>query len=300
MSLVDTLTSLVPAQLVNVGPLAIIICLTETINKMKKLIYFTLILGLLSCEKEENTSITDSIKPKKIIEITDEIQDTSYYSYDGANPTLIESRNQLIKFEYQSNKLSKRKIFRKGDDIPWLYQQYEYNSENKLEKVKYYINENSTVEGWIGEPIDSFRLSAYYGYIYENGKLTKEYYYDNYTQSTSGYTIIEYDSSNNLISKTRYDNHSDQYVKNIVYKYTYDSKNHYYKNVNYPAFGKIFSIVNNILEEKRIDYYLQWNSETGYSIVDSIISVNTYQYDYNLDNYPVRIENDDEILIIEY
>jgi hypothetical protein len=58
--------------------------------------------------------------------------------------------------------------------------------------------------------------------------------------------------------------------------------------------------VNNIIQEKRIDYHLQWNSETGYSIVDSTISLKTYHYNYNLDDYPVRIENDDKILIIEY
>lgn len=267
---------------------------------MKKLIYFTLILilGLSSCVKEENVSISDSIKPKKIITIINQTQDTSYYTYDGANPTLIESSSRFNTFEYQEDKLSRINIFRTGDDIPWLYLQYEYNSENELEKEKFYINENSTTEGWIGEPIDSYELSAYYGYIYENGILTKEYYYDNRTQQMSDYTIIEYDSYKNIISKTIYDNRSDQQVKSRVYQYTYDSKNHYFKNVNYPAFTE--SHVNNILEEKRIDYNIAWDNEGGYSIVDSTISVNTFQYQYNLDDFPVRIETNDYILIIEY
>jgi len=267
---------------------------------MKKLIYIALILGLLSCEEDDNDIVTDSIKPKKIIEITNETQDTSYYSYDGANPTLIESNNQLITFEYQSNKLSKRKIFRKGDDIPWLYQEYEYNSESKLIKESYYINENSTVEGWIDEPIDSYRLSAYYIYEYNGDKPNIEYYVNNYTNDTSSYTLIEYDSNNNITSKNQYTHSVGEYVKLRAHKYIYDNKNHYFKNVNYPAFGKIFSIVSNILIEEKTGYSISWDYQTGHSITDSTKTTYNYSYEYNEFDYPVRIEENNRTMIIEY
>lgn len=241
-----------------------------------------------------------SIKPLKIIQITNENQDTSYFTYDGLNPIMIKSDNQRIEFEYQSNKLIKEKVYREGDNIPWLFRGFEYNSQNKIEKVSYNINVNSTVENWFGEKIDSFRLSAFYSYVYEDNKVTKELHFGNSTTDTISYSIINYDLNENIISKIGYTHFVDDLVKNKVQKYEYGSKHHYYPNINYPVYGKIFSRINNILFEDEIKYILHWDNESGTKVMDSTMTTKNYSISYNEFDYPTIISSDDETLIIEY
>lgn len=267
---------------------------------MRKLLFITLIFGLISCEKEKSEDMSYKQKPSKITETTKKGTTTSYYSYDEDNPTIIETNNQNIVFEYESNKVIKKNIFRKGDHIPWLIVGYDYNTENKVIKVSFNINVNSTVEKWIGDKIDSYRLSAYYGYNYDGNKIIKEYYYDNNSKDTLNYNIITYDSNNNINSKTEYSYLGDQYVKSRVHKYTYDQKHHFYRNVNFPAYGSIFSIVNNILSEERIDYYNSWDNQTGITVNDSSKTIKSYTYEYNEFDSPTSIISDDETLKIEY
>ena len=243
-------------------------------------------LGLLSCEKD--TIVVNVIKPKKIIVLTEDYQDTTHYYYSGQNITKTESKDGLSLYEYRKEKLFKIKYFRKGDKIPFLYNEFEYNSENKLTKLKFYLNVNSTVEEWKGEPIDSYKLSAYYEYKYRGDKVM-EFYHEN---SIDTYVLIEFDSNKNIVMKTERGDHNKQYIR----KYTYDSKNHFFKNINYPVYGEISSTVNNILTEEKI--YLSWSEETGITVIDSTKIKTTYTY--NEDDYPVKIECDKKTVLIEY
>lgn len=270
---------------------------------MRKIIYLVLVLliGLFSCENDNsNEVIKEGYRPVKIIEVTDEGTDTIYFSYDGDNPILIESNSQISEFEYQDNYFYKRKYFRKGDNIAWLYNLFEYDSEFRMIRFKYYINVNSTVEGWTGEQIDSYELSAHYGYVYDDEVITNEFYYDDRTRDTSNYKFIEYDVYNNIISKTEYESIQGQRVKNEVLRYTYDNKNHHLKDINYPTYGRIYSTENNILKEEKISYNVIWDSENGITITDSTVTTKTISYEYNEFGYPKKVVDEEETLFVEY
>jgi hypothetical protein len=267
---------------------------------MKRILFITLIFGLFSCEKDNGESLVNGSKPTKIIQISDYGHDTSFYTYDGVNPIMIESSSQRLTFEYESNRLQKLKNFRKGDDIPWLYLEYDYNTQNKVTKVSYYINVNSTVERWIGEKIDSYRLSAYYGYEYDGDMVIKEYYFDNQSVDTTSYNLIKFDSNKNIISKTDYKYMVDRYAISNVFSYEYDNKNHYLKNVNYPAYAKIFSIVSNIIKVKKVSYNLNWNIENGVTVVDSTTTILEYLNEYDDLDYPISISGGGYTTMIEY
>lgn len=253
---------------------------------MKKIIIIVIILGLFSCEKD-NTPHINKIKPYKIISYYFEEKDTSYFTYNGIDPVRIESTNSYNILEYSSSKLVKQKVYRNGDEIPWLYLEYNYNNQNEIDKVSYYINVNSTVEEWTGEPIDEYRLSAHYAYEYSDNLITKEFYIEH--SDTSSYNTFEYDLSGNISKKIRYRRNgmTGNFEESSVYIYTYDDKNHYLKDISLLDIASFSSKINNILSEERIA-----NGETE-------ITENTYLYNDN--EYPILfISDNDTVWQTEY
>lgn len=254
---------------------------------MKKLLFIVFIISLLGCEKDDNGIIQNKHKPFKIISYYSEVPDTSYITYDGINPIKIESTNRFSKYIYSSNKLIKQEAYRAGDNIPWLYLKFEYNNQNLIEKVIFYLNVNSTVEEWIGEPIDDYRISAYYAYEYLKGQVNKEYYVDH--NDTTTYNEFDYDLNGNISKKTVFIQHpiTKNFEKSREIYFSYDNKNHYLKDISIPTYANYSTKVNNVISEETVSYE---NSE---------IIENKYEYD-SFDFPTLFVSDEDTIWKIEY
>jgi hypothetical protein len=254
---------------------------------MRKFLLCFALVAAFACEDDNNNATDIKHKPYKLISYYDEIPDTTYFTYNGIYPIKMESANGIRSFEYSSNKLAKLKIYRQGDEIPWLYLQYDYNDNDQINKVSFYINVNSTVEEWTGEPIDEYRLSAYYYYEYLGDLVQKEYYIEN--NDTSFYSVVAHDLSGNMVTKTSYrkDALTGDYESSSIYNYSYDTKNHYYKDIFYPTFASYSSSQNNVITKERI-----YNAESNFSYS---------QYKYDELSYPILcITDQDTTWKIEY
>ncbi len=103
---------------------------------------------------------------------------------------------------------------------------------------------------------------------------------DNYTCSdvTSVYSTedLEYDSNENMV---RYEN-SDYFWSPTYLTYTYDDKNHPYKNIKPDAFRKLIgsSTNNNIMSAN------EYNADT-----DELTATIAFAYEYNASGYPTKL-----------
>lgn len=265
---------------------------------MKKL-YLILFaaIALTSCNDSDEPDVSGSVRPTRIImeyendHYQDEI-DTAFVFYKGNKIDSINKTLDKITYEYSANEVIV-KYFREDDQVAWHYMKFLLDDKGRVVKVEFYLNVNSTYQGWTGPMIASYnRESYYYSYEYLTNGTVKEQYLSGLDASNTDYKIYKYDSRGNIATITHHDYANDQYIIWRIDSMEYDNKNHYFKNVDVPSGPTLESKINNVTQIKTTRYNWSWNLENGLTLGDPIYSVttNTYQYDNN--GFPISMQTE--------
>jgi hypothetical protein len=268
---------------------------------MKSFFVAVALIGLVACTKEDSTIVLRPTSMNIMLTNTNcaSCYETVTFQYNGTNIAKQTSADYYTNYEYDGSKIIKENFYRNGDDIPWLYIDYQYNHQDRIIRLSYYVNVNSTFEGWTGPQVNDYRLSAYYAYEYNGNVAVKEFYYDNQANDTIWGAQLNYDQNGNLSTRIEYSLRGDENVKRRKYDYTYDNKNHYLINTNLPEMGSLSTKINNLVSETETWYNRYWSEDKGYYL-DSSVSTITYSLEYNNLGYPVKITDDNYTITINY
>jgi hypothetical protein len=261
-------------------------------------------LTLISCENDTvQTNSNSKNGPIQLIYVYKSnniiTNDTSSIYYNGNKIDYIIQKNGKIEYEYLSKEVYE-KNFRAGDAIPWQYIKYNYDENGKIAKVLYYININSSFQGWTGPKIDSYRVYYTYEYDYLLNGTVKEKYFNDSTSTNPDYIILTFDINGNVTVKDYYSYQVDCYMLGKVDSLEYDGKNHYFKYIDVPTFGSLSTKESNISKIKTLSYTYSWSPNEGHKYIDTTSTVSTFNLKYNDNDFPISIESNNNSLRIEY
>jgi hypothetical protein len=237
---------------------------------MKKfaLAFSALFMILTSCSSDSSSSSSSEVLLKNEI-VTDASDGSSYtmtYTYSGTNLTKIsyDDDGSYDKVYYTGDLITKIEYF---DDADVLEERttYTYNSDSKLTSYVSvdYINDNGERE------VYTYNADGTVSGVSYNG--------DSVTQTTPGSTRTITFSNGEVISEVS----TSGSGSNITY--TYDTKNHPYKNIK--GFDKIgaYSDSDNI----GVTHNLLTRVQTS----GTFTNTQNYSYTYNSDNYPLTMSS---------
>lgn len=230
------------------------------------LTFSALFMILMSCSSDSSSSSSEILLKNEIV--TDPSDGSSYtmtYTYNGTNLTKIsyDDDGSYDKFYYTGDLITKIEFF---DDTDFLEGKttYTYNSDNKLtsyvsldylsddgEREVYTYNTNGTVSG-----------VSYYG--------------DLVTQTTPSSTRTITLSNGEVISEVSTSGSNS-------FTYTYDTKNHPYKNIK--GFDKIGAYSDS--DNLGVNHNLLTRVQTS----GTFTNTQNYSYTYNSDNYPLTMSS---------
>lgn len=233
------------------------------------LAFSTLFLILTSCSSDSSSSSTSSELLLKKEIVTDPSDGSSYtmtYTYNGTNLVKIsyDDDDSYDKIYYTGDLITKIEFF---DDADFLEEKvtYTYNSDNKLSSYVSvdYLNDNGEREVYTYNSDGTVSGVSYYG--------------DSVTQTTLGTSRTITLSNGEVISEVSTSGSGSSTT------YTYDTKNHPYKNIK--GFDKIggFSDSDNIGVTHNLLTRVQTNG--------SFTNTENYSYTYNSDNYPLTMSS---------
>ena len=256
-------------------------------RRITALVAFSMLAGLFftACEKDKEEPKTEEkekvLYPLKITEYDEdgEVDDVTLYEYNASKQlTKIDyGGNDYETYEYFNGKLILKKEYEEGECI--VYDSLEYNTEGKLVKI------------WKFEHLRE-NQKPYYDILKYNAKglVSQMSSYSGYDELVE-YCTYECDENGNIINIKEYGIKDEVISNEVIFEgvYEYDDKNHVGKALNIYLRNK--TQINNIV--KRTHSYS--NSE------EKEVYVSMYSIEYNEDNYPVKIiEDDGEYEIIEY
>ncbi len=253
-------------------------------------LFITLTILFFSCE---NTSynLSPSYKPYKVINVKDGNIDTLFVTYDGDEVKCIKTAEWSTTYERSSSHY-KISSYKKNDSIPSTYSIYIFNSNQQVEKIEYYTNQNYSQGALIGAPIDSFNKAPYFQtfeYLHD-GTIKTQFLYNENDKDRSDYTIISYDEIGNISKETSYDYFADNYVLRSVDSFVYDNKKHPMREVNYPLAYLNETHINNIIEIHSEKYSYSYDINTG-TTLDSKFENQVYlTIEYNDSDFPTYID----------
>jgi hypothetical protein len=229
--------------------------------------FSALFMILTSCSSDSSSSSNSELLLEKEI-VTDSSDGSTYtmtYTYNGTNLSKIsyDDDGTYDKFYYTGDLITKIEFF---DDADVLEQRttYTYNSDNKL--ISYvsldYLNDDGEKE--------------VYTYNADGTVTGVSYYGDSVTQTNLGSTRTLTFSNGEVVSEVSTSGSN-------TFTYTYDTKNHPYKNIK--GFDKIgaYSDSDNIGVNHNLLTLVQ-NSGT-------FTNTQNYSYTYNSDNYPITMSS---------
>lgn len=225
-----------------------------------KLIAVSLILPVLSCNKDEENNMNedDASVLCYVIETIDE--DIVPFYYDGNNSLeRVGEGSSYEEFTYDNSKLIKHEIIE--NNVLNEYYLIFWN-ESTIDSVQYYINpEDDDLQFW---------LTLHYTYV--NGKLSEVNV--NHDQMTVKF-LYEWQNGNVIKLTSCYNNECGSDV------YYYDDKNNIWKAIQpyYYSYDPAMISANNVVQIVQFD---ENNQPTGYNTYDFV-------YEYNDKGYPVKV-----------
>jgi hypothetical protein len=228
------------------------------------LAFSALFMILTSCSSDSSSSSSSEVLLQNEI-VTDASDGSSYtmtYMYSGTNLTKIsyDDDGSYDKYYYTGDLITKIEFF---DDADVLKEKttYTYNSDSKLASYVSvnYVNDNGEREVYTYNTDGTVSGVSYYG--------------DSVTQTTPSSTRTITLSNGEVISEVSTSG------SGTTFTYTYDTKNHPYKNIK--GFDKIgaysdsdnIGVAHNILTRVRTS--------------GTITNTENNSYTYNSDNYPL-------------
>lgn len=232
---------------------------------MKKILFIIClsILSLFSCSSEADSS--------------DDSNDSNIFILPKRVTEIVESENYIyiVEYSYIGNKVDKKYYYDDGSAGLLGYEKYHYEGNNIIK-----------IEGF--DPNDNY-LGGYSDYVYDDwGKLIQIQEHSIIGEDRTFY--LNYNSDRILtIKRSNYDfwnkyyfDANGQQIKSetfynseltITKYYTYDHRNHPFKNVIGLEYGYYFHSINNVNFYEYESY-----SSSGSSIIN---------FDFNSNNYPV-------------
>jgi hypothetical protein len=231
------------------------------------LAFSALFMILASCSSDSSSSTSSEVLLKNEI-VTDASDGSSYtmtYTYSGTNLSKIsyDDDSSYDKVYYTGDLITKIEYF---DDADVLEERttYTYNSDNKL--ISYvsldYVNDNGEREVYTYNADGTISGVSYYG--------------DSVSQTTPGSTRTITLNNGEVISEVSTSGSNS-------FTFTYDTKNHPYKNIK--GFDKIgaYSDSDNI----GVTHNLLTRVQTS----GTFTNTQNYSYTYNSDNYPLTMSS---------
>lgn len=183
---------------------------------MKKIIFvlflFFSVVLFPNCKKE-----TFEINTQKQTEGTGVLKQKIFVSDVNSNQA-----QATINYEYFDNGKLKKTSYSHSDGVDLSYSDYEYNSENQLEKIIDYTANSDPVVGFVNLTSHRFEYS-------NDGLKSKEIIYHPVI-GTSEYITFEYNNVDELIKKSYYN--SDNQLNNY-YTFKYDEFDNILKGTTY-------------------------------------------------------------------
>jgi hypothetical protein len=236
---------------------------------MKKIIYLTFVLSLFifSCSSEDgqNNSNSGPVLLRRSITTNSQGTQTTNFNYDGNKIVSTTTSDGFEnKYYYTGELITKYEIY--NNTILIHTRHYSYNSQNNL---------SSTIELNHGNNQGNRSTLTYNS----NGTITYNMYLGDLISQTGLYGTFTATISNSEITSLK--NESN----NIIYTSTYDSKNHFMKNVlgfskirmdlGSGTYRNVRGVFQNLTE-------LKITPQTGSQYINE-----TVQLTYNADNFPV-------------
>ena len=242
--------------------------------KLKQILLFVLCTAIFACSSDSTDSneepSNNNILLKKTIETNSDGEiDITNYSYDG-NRLKEVTYDDAFKsmYTYENNNLTQVDYYEDNELESTIT--IEYNAENKVASyVEYLYNVSATR-----------RANKFVITNSSDSRISFDVYMGDFNTQTEVYStdnIINYDSNLTSVDK-----------KNYGLSYVYDNKNSLFKNVFAIDVLNLLSVTAEFAD----DIYGKINNVTKITdaVGDNYLSVDTFKYNYNDNNYPVTAE----------
>jgi len=248
-------------------------------NILKLLVILLVVTSFQSCKKKNNTDETDNADLSGLIKtITSGNTTLEKYTYrtDGKIKEETKYRpngQMIISYEYTDGKISS--ITAKTENGTPVYQYSLTYANNKLEKfilggvTNVYWQMSYNTDGTIDYAIQYTPV--------QNGvdePISKQEF--------------DYDNNKNVIEATEYWRFGSIWEQQSRYEFEYDNKNNPNKDLQIP-YDEAMNLFTNLISPNnaiRVKEYDQNNV---------LVEDTHYQYDYNADNYPIHVTEDNNL-----
>ncbi len=262
----------------------------KTFNLISALIIVLTIIA--SCSDDPivvngNYSIKSIVSNGKVIEkfiYNDEnkiIEDQSFYF---CNKYIYDNNGQLIKQEiaidpaiYSSTFHIKSELMTSQNSTFTANSIFEYNTDGKLLRQKYYIKKN-----------DQFEYTSMISLEYVGDRIVK-YNLQNEQNIVTQFYTYEYDGKGNVLNEKQYSylfavGSKPNLIRETSFKY--DDKNNPFKIYKHLGHPGIYTNTNNVTESNSVLYEEVPGTDK--------FSTSKTTYEYNRNGYPIKVNNDEE------
>jgi len=247
-------------------------------NILKLLAILLVVTSFQSCKKKGNDDESNRDLTGKIKTITSGNTTLAKYMYRTDGKIREETRytpngQMIISYEYADGKISS--ITAKTENGSIIYQYSLTYANNKLEK-------------FILGGITNVYWQMYYN---ADGTVNYAIQYTPAQNNVDEPTIkqkFEYDNHKNVIEATEFWRFGSTWELHSRYEFEYDSKNNPYKDLQIP-YDETINLFANLVSPNNATRVKEYDQN------NVIVEDTQYQYNYNTDNYPIHVTEDNNL-----